>query len=377
MFLRSLTLKGFKSFADTTELTLEPGVTVVVGPNGSGKSNVVDAIAWVLGAQGPAALRSQKMNDVVFAGTDKRAALGRAEVTLVIDNSDGELPVDTAEVAIARRLYRTGESEYLLNGEQCRLADLADLLSDAGVGRQQHVIVAQGQIEQVLSARPAQRREVVEEAAGILKFRLRKERAERRLASTQANLDRLSDMQREVRRRLRPLERQAESAGHHARLVREFDALRLHRAGRDLASLQARRHDGAQRRRDLLAAAAAKQEATTELAASIAHAEDELDDLGVAAVAAADRLPRVVALAERARGLLGLTKERLRAVDRDKGALLAHDVAANYEDEQSRIAGDLDALDEQDAALEAELVRLRADRADAGSPAAAAGSTDA
>ena len=177
MFLKSLTLKGFKSFADTTVMDLEPGVTVVVGPNGSGKSNVVDAIAWVLGAQAPSAVRSQKMDDVIFAGTAKRAALGRAEVTLTLDNSSGLLPLDASEVSVSRILFRTGESEYAINGVSCRLLDVQELLSDAGVGRQQHVIVSQGQIDAVLNARPEDRRSIIEEAAGVLKFRKRKEKA--------------------------------------------------------------------------------------------------------------------------------------------------------------------------------------------------------
>ncbi|MCB0990890.1 MAG: AAA family ATPase, partial [Acidimicrobiales bacterium] len=198
MFLKSLTIKGFKSFADTTRLDFEPGVTVVVGPNGSGKSNVVDAIAWVLGAQGPRTVRSQKMDDVVFAGTAKRAALGRAEVSMVLDNSSGILPIEFNEVTITRVLYRSGDSEYALNGVSCRLLDIQELLSDAGVGRQQHVIIAQGQIDQVLNARPEDRRTIIEEAAGILKYRRRKERAERRLDATEANLLRLQDLQREV-----------------------------------------------------------------------------------------------------------------------------------------------------------------------------------
>ncbi len=188
MFLRSLTLKGFKSFADTTTLDLEPGVTVVVGPNGSGKSNVVDAIAWVLGAQAPSAVRSQKMDDVIFAGTAKRPALGRAEVSLTIDNSAGLLPIEFTEVTVSRTLFRTGDSEYAINGVPCRLLDVQELLSDAGVGRQQHVIVSQGQIDAVLNARPEDRRAIIEEAAGVLKYRKRKEKAERRLEATEASL---------------------------------------------------------------------------------------------------------------------------------------------------------------------------------------------
>ncbi|MGZ4762421.1 MAG: AAA family ATPase, partial [Ilumatobacteraceae bacterium] len=240
VFLKSLTLKGFKSFADATTLQLEPGVTVVVGPNGSGKSNVVDAIAWVLGAQAPSAVRSQKMDDVIFAGTAKRPALGRAEVSLTIDNSAGLLPIEFTEVTVARILFRTGESEYSINGVTCRLLDVQELLSDAGVGRQQHVIVSQGQIDSVLNARPEERRSIIEEAAGVLKFRRRKERAERRLEATEASLLRVQDLLREVRRQLRPLERQADAARRHGDLVAELSALQIFLRGREIASLRAR-----------------------------------------------------------------------------------------------------------------------------------------
>ena len=237
MHLKTLTLKGFKSFADTTTLELEPGVTVVVGPNGSGKSNIVDAVAWVLGAQGPRTVRSGKMEDVIFAGTAKRAALGRAEVQLTIDNSSGMLPIDLAEVSISRTLFRNGDSEYALNGVPCRLLDIQELLSDSGVGRQQHVIVGQGMLDAVLNARPEDRRAIIEEAAGVLKYRKRKEKAERRLEATEGNLLRLSDLLREVRRQLRPLERQAEAARRHGELVQELTAIRLFVAGRELATL--------------------------------------------------------------------------------------------------------------------------------------------
>ncbi len=204
MFLKSLTMKGFKSFADPTVLEFEPGITVVVGPNGSGKSNVVDAVTWVLGAQGPRSLRSQKMEDVIFAGTSGRSALGRAEVALTIDNASGRLPVDMAEVTITRTLFRSGDSEYAINGTACRLLDVQDLLSDSGVGRQQHMIIGQGQLDTVLNARPEDRRAIIEEAAGVLKHRRRRERAERRLEATGENLERLGDLTREVRRQNPP-----------------------------------------------------------------------------------------------------------------------------------------------------------------------------
>ncbi len=370
MHLSSLTLKGFKSFADTTVLNLEPGVTAVVGPNGSGKSNIVDAITWVMGAQGPSALRSQKMDDVVFAGTQSRTALGRAEVTLVIDNADGELPIDTAEVAITRRLYREGDSQYLLNGTQCRLIDLQELLSDAGVGRQQHIIVAQGQIEHALRASPQERRAIVEEAAGILKFRRRKERAERRLAATQDNLARLGDLQRELKRQLKPLQRQAEGAKKHEKLTQEFEALRLYDAGQRLSSLQTGLEKISTQKADLATEIAAKRVSVGELSETIATAENALEKMSVipqlpgaadtSGVKAPDvSLARVMALAERASGLLGQVHERLRSTKRDKGAVLAQDVAANYAEEQNRITVALAALEPQRVAIAKELELVR------------------
>ena len=205
MFLKSLTLRGFKSFADKTVLEFEPGVMVVVGPNGSGKSNLVDAVAWVLGAQGPRTLRGGKMDDVIFAGTADRPALGRAEVSLTIDNSANLLPIEFSEVTITRTLFRNGDSEYAINGAPCRLLDIQELLSDSGIGRQQHVIVGQGQLDSILNSRPEDRRAVIEEAAGILKYRKRREKAERRLEATEGNLLRLNDLLREVRRGLGPL----------------------------------------------------------------------------------------------------------------------------------------------------------------------------
>src|SRR5215204_4286079 len=240
MFLKALTIKGFKSFAETATLDMQPGVTVVVGPNGSGKSNVVDAIGWVLGAQAPSTVRSQKMDDVIFAGTSKRPALGRAEVALTIDNSAGLLPIEFNEVTIARTLFRTGDSEYSINGVPCRLLDIQELLSDTGVGRQQHVIVSQGQIDAVLNSRPEDRRLILEEAAGVLKYRRRKEKSERRLTATEGNLTRLQDLLREVRRGLRPLERQAEAARRHGSVVAELRALKVFLSGREIASLRSR-----------------------------------------------------------------------------------------------------------------------------------------
>ncbi|MBP3978270.1 chromosome segregation protein SMC [Microbacterium sp. BLY] len=212
MHLKSLTLKGFKSFAQPTTFVFEPGVTCIVGPNGSGKSNVVDALAWVMGEQGAKTLRGGKMEDVIFAGTSTRGPLGRAEVQLTIDNADGALPIEFAEVTISRTLFRNGSSEYAINGESCRLLDVQELLSDSGLGREMHVIVGQGRLDTVLQASPEDRRGFIEEAAGILKHRRRKEKTLRKLDAMEANLTRLSDLAGEIRRQLKPLGRQAEIA---------------------------------------------------------------------------------------------------------------------------------------------------------------------
>ncbi|MDT7640046.1 MAG: chromosome segregation protein, partial [Pseudonocardiales bacterium] len=212
MHLKRLTLKGFKSFASVTELRLEPGITCVVGPNGSGKSNVVDAIMWVFGEQGAKALRGGKMEDVIFAGTAGRPPLGRAEVTLTIDNSDGALPIDYSEVSITRRMFRDGAGEYEINGNSCRLLDIQELLSDSGIGREMHVVVGQGQLAAILEAKPEESRAFIEEAAGVLKHRKRKEKALRKLDAMQTNLTRLTDLTGELRRQLKPLGKQAEIA---------------------------------------------------------------------------------------------------------------------------------------------------------------------
>jgi chromosome segregation protein len=219
VYLKSLTLKGFKSFANPTTFAFEPGVTCVVGPNGSGKSNVVDGLAWVMGEQGAKTLRGGKMEDVIFAGTATKGPLGRAEVTLTIDNADGALPIEYAEVTISRTLFRNGGSEYAINGQQCRLLDVQELLSDSGLGREMHVIVGQGQLDAVLHASPEDRRGFIEEAAGILKHRRRKEKTIRKLEAMQANLTRLSDLAGEIRRQLKPLGQQAEIAKEAASIA--------------------------------------------------------------------------------------------------------------------------------------------------------------
>jgi len=341
VFLKSLTLKGFKSFADPSTLQMEPGVTVVVGPNGSGKSNVVDAVAWVLGAQGPRTVRSSKMEDVIFAGSADRPPLGRAEVSLTIDNRAGHLPGGLAEITITRTLFRSGDSEYAINGQACRLLDVQELLSDSGVGRQQHVIVSQGQLDQILNARPEDRRAVIEEAAGILKHRRRRERAERRLAATEENLERLGDLLREVRRQMRPLERQATAARSHASLAEELRGLRLYLIGRELATLDDRRRAATSERARL-----AEEEATL---------RSSLDDLDAAADTAAAELSarredelvvaltRVHGLGERCRGLGGVLAERRRSLVQALDAAADADVVSSLEADAARLSAELEA----------------------------------
>ena len=329
MFLKSLTLKGFKSFADATVLEMEPGVTVVVGPNGSGKSNVVDAIAWVLGAQAPSSVRSSKMEDVIFNGTSKRSALGRAEVMLTLDNSAGLLPLDFSEVTVSRTLFRNGDSEYAINGVECRLLDVQELLSDAGVGRQQHVIISQGQIDAVLTARAEDRRAIIEEAAGVLKYRKRKEKAERRLESTEANLLRVQDLIREVRRQLRPLERQAEAARRHEEVQTELRALRMFLSGQEVRALRTRLEALAGEKAQVSEQDAEIRRRLAALDTEVLAAEAELSARGDSGVS--DELVRVEQLRERARGLSALIAERRRGLERDQGQMMADDVVATLE----------------------------------------------
>ncbi|AUI53597.1 chromosome segregation protein SMC [Arthrobacter crystallopoietes] len=234
-----MTVRGFKSFASATTFDFEPGVTAVVGPNGSGKSNVVDALAWVMGEQGAKTLRGGKMEDVIFAGTSGRSPLGRAQVSLTIDNADGALPIEYAEVTISRTLFRTGGSEYAINGSNCRLLDIQELLSDSGLGREMHVIVGQGQLDRILHATPDDRRGFVEEAAGILKHRRRKEKTVRKLESMQANLARLTDLTGELRRQLTPLGKQAEVARRAQQVQFEVRDARARLLADDLVQLTA------------------------------------------------------------------------------------------------------------------------------------------
>jgi chromosome segregation protein len=368
VFLKSLVLKGFKSFADTTTLEFEPGVTVVVGPNGSGKSNIVDAVAWVLGAQGPRVLRSSKMEDVIFAGTPKRPPLGRAEVSLTIDNSAGLLPIDFSEVRITRVLWRSGESEYAINGAPCRLLDVQELLSDTGLGRQQHTIVSQSQLDSILSARPEDRRAVIEEAAGVSKHRRRREKAQRRLDGTESALVRAQDLLREVRHQLRPLERQAEAASRHEQLASELVSLRRYLFGRELASLQARLEGVVSARAELSRSESEILSELSRLDASVIAAEAELDaaQRDMDATDLAEAVSVAEGLKARALGLVALLEERARGIERQRMAAVDQDVVATLEAEAASLKEQLEEADRDALALlplEAQLAEAEADLA--------------
>ncbi|MDP9800339.1 chromosome segregation protein [Arcanobacterium wilhelmae] len=314
MHLKTLTLKGFKSFATSTTMHFEPGINCVVGPNGSGKSNVVDALAWVMGEQGAKNLRGGNMADVIFAGTAKRPALGRAEVSLTIDNTDGALPIEYSEVTISRTLFRAGGSEYAINGTAARLLDIQELLSDTGMGREMHVIIGQGKLDQVLTATAEDRRGFIEEAAGVLKHRRRKEKALRKLESMAGNLTRVEDLAAELRRQLGPLARQAATARRAQTIQADVFDARARLLADDLAQSQARLEA-----QTLDEATMAKR--SEEMREQVSHARDEVNRLQDAAEAASPQLAelteqwqRLTSLQERFRSLTELAAERHRSL---------------------------------------------------------------
>ncbi|GAA2651658.1 chromosome segregation protein SMC [Streptomyces lunalinharesii] len=311
--LKSLTLRGFKSFASATTLRFEPGITCVVGPNGSGKSNVVDALSWVMGEQGAKSLRGGKMEDVIFAGTTGRQPLGRAEVSLTIDNSDGALPIEYAEVTLTRIMFRNGGSEYQINGDTCRLLDIQELLSDSGIGREMHVIVGQGQLDSVLHADPMGRRAFIEEAAGVLKHRKRKEKALRKLEAMKANLARVQDLTDELRRQLKPLGRQAAVARRAAVIQADLRDARLRLLADDLVVL--RRALAAE-----IADEAALKERKEAVEARLRAAQQREAAMEAEVRALAPRVQRaqqtwyaLSQLAERVRGTVSLAEARVRS----------------------------------------------------------------
>lgn len=351
MHLKSITLKGFKSFAQPTTLAFEPGITCVVGPNGSGKSNVVDALAWVMGEQGAKTLRGGKMEDVIFAGTSTKGPLGRAEVQLTIDNSDGALPIEYAEVTISRVLFRNGASEYAINGENCRLLDVQELLSDSGLGREMHVIVGQGQLDTVLRATPIERRALIEEAAGILKYRRRKEKTERKLEAMQANLIRLQDITAELRRNLKPLGRQAEVARQAqdiAALAREAKSKLIAHQARTLKqqleiaskSESERKAESSYAQQQLSAARAGIQELESQLVSP------ELDELR-------KRLYALESQESKLRSLKNLAEQRI--------SLISQQELSSREAEVTELSAQLSAAESDLAQLETELDSVAAE----------------
>jgi chromosome segregation protein len=370
VYLKSLTLRGFKSFASATTLRLEPGITCVVGPNGSGKSNVVDALAWVMGEQGAKSLRGGKMEDVIFAGTTGRAPLGRAEVSLTIDNTDGALPIEYAEVTISRIMFRNGGSEYSINGQGCRLLDVQELLSDSGIGREMHVIVGQNQLDAVLRATPEERRGFIEEAAGVLKHRKRKEKALRKLEAMQANLTRVQDLTTELRRQLGPLGKQAEIARRASTVQADLRDARLRLLADDLVTLQetvtqevADEAELRRRRAEVDEGVAAAKAREAELEAAMAEESQLLGRVQ-------ETWYRLSSLRERLRGTASIAAERQRHVTataddeqlenrRDPEALVLDAEAAR--DEERAVAVELDGV--QAALADAVVARVAAEKA--------------
>ncbi|MDP1851882.1 MAG: chromosome segregation protein SMC [Candidatus Planktophila sp.] len=346
MYLKSITLKGFKSFASATTLRLEPGITCVVGPNGSGKSNVVDALTWVMGEQGAKSLRGGKMEDVIFAGTSGRAPLGRAEVSLTIDNTDGALPIEFIEVTISRILFRNGHSEYQINGEATRLLDIQELLSDSGIGREMHVVVGQGQLDAILMATPDERRGFIEEAAGVLKHRKRKEKALRKLDSMQANLARVQDLTVELRRQLRPLGKQAEVAKKAATIQADLRDAKLRLLADDFISLS-KTLDAEVADETALREKRAEVESEVETIRSRENALDIQSAIeGPQLVQAQETYYQLNSLREKFRGTQSLAQERSRFL--------------NEEAEEARASGrDPDAIDKDAAMLRNEERELR------------------
>ncbi|MEB8337656.1 chromosome segregation protein SMC [Streptomyces endophyticus] len=348
MHLKALTLRGFKSFASATTLRFEPGITCVVGPNGSGKSNVVDALSWVMGEQGAKSLRGGKMEDVIFAGTTGRPPLGRAEVSLTIDNSDGALPIEYAEVTITRIMFRNGGSEYQLNGDTCRLLDIQELLSDSGIGREMHVIVGQGQLDGVLHADPMGRRAFIEEAAGVLKHRKRKEKALRKLDAMQANLSRVQDLTEELRRQLKPLGRQAAVARRAAVIQADLRDARLRLLADDLVRLRGALSAEVADEAELKRRKGAAEEELKKALLREGHLEDAVRQLTPQLQRAQQSWYELSQLAERVRGTVSLADARVKSA-----------TAAPAEERRGREPEELEReaarVREQEAELEAAL----------------------
>jgi chromosome segregation protein len=354
VYLKSLTLRGFKSFASATSLRLEPGITCVVGPNGSGKSNVADALAWVMGEQGAKSLRGGKMEDVIFAGTSLRAPLGRAEVALTIDNTDGALPIDYAEVTIARTMFRNGGSEYAINGTPCRLLDVQELLSDSGIGHEMHVIVGQGQLEAILRATPEERRGFIEEAAGVLKHRKRKERALRKMDTMEANLIRVNDLSGEIRRQLGPLGRQAEAARRAATIQAEARDARLRLLADDLDALTTTFEQEIADETALLARRSSAETALGAVRSRLAALELEAAQAAPQLARAQERWFALSSLRERLDATGSLAGERVRLLSEDE-----QDSADNSSRDPEVLLAQADSVRRQEQELIAEAMAVK------------------
>ncbi|HUG88331.1 MAG TPA: AAA family ATPase [Actinomycetota bacterium] len=357
MFLRSLRIRGFKSFADKSVLEFGPGVSVIVGPNGSGKSNIVDAISWVLGEQGPRALRGGQMADVIFAGAQDRTPLGMAEVTLVIDNEAGLIPIDAGEIEVSRTIFRSGESQYAIGGKPVRLMDILELLSDTGIGRGLHTVIGQGHLEDALTARPEDRRRFIEEAAGIAKHRRRKERAQRKLAGLDQDLLRLQDVMTELRRQLKPLKQQAQAAEKHETLSQEAEALAARMAAARLRELYRERdrrlplwEEGQARRKEAEERLAELDTEISGLDRKVSESERALEDIEAAhQQALADRSTAEAALREAVRRE-GEARAKAAADEGRSGRLFTLEEEARRH--EAALAETLSSVGEKEAALE-------------------------
>ncbi|MDQ3956134.1 MAG: AAA family ATPase, partial [Actinomycetota bacterium] len=353
MYVKALQLSGFKSFANPTVLEFERGVNVIVGPNGSGKSNIADALTWVLGSQAPTTLRGASMEDVIFAGSAGRPRLGIAEVALTLDNVTGTLPLDLSEVTISRSTDRTGASEYRINGAPCRLLDVAELLSDTGIGRSIHTVVGQGQLDAVLQARPEDRRSFIEEAAQIGKYRRRKDRALKKLERVEDNLTRLNDVVTELRRAIRPLKRQASVAAVHSELVAEHLGLRQRLAATEILRLEADEAgldtESEIRRAELLGEELAGVRARLEAAAA------QRGELAEAADEARSTAHRIHRSSDRLRALGRLAAERAETI----GARLAAETEEGYRERIRLLQGERSRWASESAALAASAAQAR------------------
>jgi chromosome segregation protein len=332
VYLKSLTLKGFKSFADRTHMTFDPGLTVIVGPNGSGKSNISDAILWVLGEQSAKHLRGQAMEDIVFAGSSARNPVSVAEVTLVLDNTDHTLPVDFSDVAITRRMYRSGESEYLINGSPARLLDIQDILHDSGLGKETHSIISQGKLDEILMSRPEERRALIEEAAGISKHKRRRERAARKIDAMDERLKSVARLQRELNRQIRPLEKQVELAKRYQGLRGRADELSIELAVDDLRMLQERWGQAQAAEQAANESLTAAQDERARLESKLAALDERLKAANAASENAFEQSRRAQSLADRLSSLQRLLDQKARTM-----RTRVQDLNATWERSQERI----------------------------------------